>query len=121
LQELIGKWDGLKSERKGELMGHVIGKYGIEIFAGKGLAKAMRVFRDLKRANNLMTYEAMAISKRNQALLKADAAKRVKTRKEILKTANLTVQADKQGAGRQPRNSWIPRDCQFQRTYRLLC
>lgn len=97
IKELILKWDELEPLAKGEQTGQIIGKYGIEIFATMGATKAVKAFQDLKRANNLMTFEAQAISKRNKASIAAEATKRAETRKQILKSANLKIQMDKQG------------------------
>jgi hypothetical protein len=97
IKDLIGKWDQLKDEQRGEEVGYVIGKYGIDIFAGVGLTKAMKSYRELKRANNLLTFEAMAISKRNQSLIQLEAVRKSQARQAILRHSNLKIQPDKQG------------------------
>lgn len=97
LKELIEKWDGLTNDKRGEATGNIIGKYGVDIFAGAGITKVMKSYRELKRANNLLTFEAMSISERNKSLIKLEAAKRAQIRKEILEHGNLTIQFDKQG------------------------
>jgi tetratricopeptide (TPR) repeat protein len=97
LRELFEEWDQLESERRGEIIGNVIGKYGIDVFAGSGVAKGVKLYRDFKRANNLITFEALRISERNRALIKLESLRRVQARQEILKHANLKVQWDKQG------------------------
>ena len=68
----------------------------MDIFTGVGLTKAMAAYRDLKRANNLLTFETMALSKRNQEFLKAEATTRAQARKASLKS-NLTIKPDDQG------------------------
>jgi hypothetical protein len=70
---------------------------GVDIFAGVGLTKVMKSYRELKRANNLLTFEAMAISERNKSLIQLEAARRAQARKEILQCGNLKIQPDKQG------------------------
>ncbi len=97
LQELIAKWDQLEHEKKGALTGLIIGKYGIDIFIGAGFTKAMKSFRELRRANNRLTFEAMAISERNHSLIKLEATKRARARQEILENRHLKIQSDKQG------------------------
>jgi hypothetical protein len=97
LRELIEQWNELEDEKKGEIAGHIIGKYGVEIFTGVGISKGMKAYRELRRANNLMTFEAMAISERNRSLIKWEAARRAQARGEILRHANLKIQWDKQG------------------------
>lgn len=96
LQDLIGNWGQLNQEQRGKLAGLIIGKYGVEIFAGSSLAKGIKVYQDLKRANNLLTFEMMALSERNRAALKFEAARRVQARKTILEQANLEIHWGKQ-------------------------
>ncbi len=97
LRELIEKWDVLEEEKRGETIGLIIGKYGVDIFAGAGISKMTELSCKLKKANNLLTLEAMAISERNNTLIKLEAVSRAQARKEILKRANLTIEWDKQG------------------------
>jgi len=97
VQELIEKWDSFENEKRGELTGFIIGKYGVDLFAGVGCTKIIKSYRELKRANNLLTFEAMAISERNKSIIKLVAAEKALARKEILKHGNLKIQFDKQG------------------------
>lgn len=97
LKDLIEKWDQLEQVKQGEIVGNIIGKYGVDIFIAGGVAKGMKAFRELKRANDLLTFEAMAISERNRALIKLEAATRAQRRQDILKKGNLKIQQDKQG------------------------
>ncbi|MBS0619889.1 MAG: hypothetical protein JSS61_00310 [Verrucomicrobia bacterium] len=97
LKELIDNWNECGDEDKGEITGHIIGKYGVEIFSGVGLTKAMKAYRQLKKANNLLTFEAMAISERNRSIIRLEAIRRGQARREVLRHANLKIQWDKQG------------------------
>lgn len=97
LQELINGWDTLGNEQRGEIIGNVIGSYGVEIFAGAGITKVMKAYRELKMADRMLTFEAMAKSETNKSLLKLEAAARAKTRKEVLQHGNLKVLPDRQG------------------------
>ena len=97
LRELFEQWDQLGDVEKGEIAGHIIGKYGVDIFASAGIVKGMKLYRDLRKANNLLTFEAMAISERNRALIKLESARRAQARREILRHGNLKIQWDKQG------------------------
>lgn len=115
LRDLIGNWDNLSQEARGDLTGQIIGKYGVDIFAGaaltKGVTKGVAAFKNLRRANNLLTVEAMSISAENRALIKLEVAKRTLGRKEFFKNAHLKIQWDKQGkhiAGH--RNFELPRN-----------
>ncbi|MES2273659.1 MAG: tetratricopeptide repeat protein, partial [Chlamydiota bacterium] len=97
LKDLLENWHQYKGSERGEIAGYVIGKYGVDIFAGVGIAKSMQIYRNLKKANNLLTFEAMAISQRNQELIKLEATRRAKARKQILCHGNLKIQPGKQG------------------------
>ncbi len=97
LKDLIEQWDTFKNAKRGEMTGLIIGKYGVDIFAGVGVNKMMQSYRALKRANNLMTFQAVAISERNSTLIKLEAGRRARVRREILRNGNLQIQADKQG------------------------
>jgi len=57
LKELVSNWDNFDDEKKGELIGYVIGKYGIDVFVMHGSIKAAKVYRDLKKANAMLTFE----------------------------------------------------------------
>lgn len=67
MKELVEKWDSLSTQEQGKKIGYITGKYGIEIFAGAGVVKGVKAFRDLKRANSLLNLESMALSQSNKA------------------------------------------------------
>ncbi|NNM43910.1 MAG: tetratricopeptide repeat protein [Chlamydiae bacterium] len=69
IKDLVKSWDKLKDRERGEKVGYIVGKYGVEIFIGGGIAKGVKAFRDLKRANNLLNFESMALSQRNAAMI----------------------------------------------------
>jgi tetratricopeptide (TPR) repeat protein len=96
LRDLIGKWNVLDDREKGEITGRVIGKFGVDIFAGAGLVKGVKIYKDLKRANNLLTFETLALSQRHEAFIKVESARKLVARKDVLKNANLEVEFDKQ-------------------------
>lgn len=97
LKELVSNWRHLNEFEKGDQTGFLIGKYGVGIFGTMGATKGVKAFKDLKRANNLLTLEALSISKENKAILKAEALKRNAIRKQVLQSSNLKIQWDKQG------------------------
>jgi len=94
--ELLKSWHKIEEKEKGEMVGLLIGKYGVELFAGTGFVKGIRLYRELKQANHLLTFETMAINRRNQEIIKAVAAEKASARKTLLKT-NLTIKPDAQG------------------------
>ena len=97
LKELIETWDTLEKPKRGEITGYIIGKYGVDIFAGVGLTKGMKLYRELKKANTILTFEALVTSEKNKTLIALESAKRAQTRKSVLTNANLKIQWDKQG------------------------
>ncbi len=97
LQDLIEKWDDLSYEKKGDMTGHVIGKYGVDIFSGAAFLKGVKAYRNLKRANNLLTFEMAAASERNRLCLKELVQVKKERRRQILQSSNLTIHPGKQG------------------------
>jgi len=108
LRELIENWNDLGVSERGGTTGYFLGKYGVEIFAGVGVVKGMQAYRNLRRANQLMTFEAMAISKSNQSLIKAEATRRAQNRKEILQRANLEIKANHQNKHLLDHKQYLP-------------
>ncbi len=96
LKELINDWDNLTDEKKGDLTGHVIGKYGIDILMTCGSIKAIKVFRDLKEANAILTLEKTTKSSKNAKVILEEAFRKYSQREIVLKNANLKIQWDKQ-------------------------
>jgi tetratricopeptide (TPR) repeat protein len=70
LKDLITNWDHLTQKERGEISGYLIGKYGIDIFFMAGSAKMMKAYQDLKRANNVLTFEMMLLEENQVASLK---------------------------------------------------
>ncbi len=60
LRELIQNYDQLSHYERGRLIGHAIGKYGADILVCKYSMVALKAYRDLKKANQMMTLEALA-------------------------------------------------------------
>lgn len=84
-------------EEKGALTGFVLGKYGVEIFAGSKVLKGVSSFRNLRKANSLMTFESAALHEQNRLAILAKAKAANTTRREALKGASLKIEIDKQG------------------------
>jgi tetratricopeptide (TPR) repeat protein len=60
LKALFYDRDSLTSQEKGEYLGYLLSKNGVELFGAVG---AMKVYQQIRRANMLMTLETLAISK----------------------------------------------------------
>ena len=67
LKELSLSWDKLNDHSRGQKIGFIIGKYGVDIFAPVGALKGMNKVRALKRANTMCTLESCAASQAKQA------------------------------------------------------
>ena len=50
-KEMVGASEELSENKKGEIFGYVIGKYGTDILAFTGSVKAIKTYRNLKKAN----------------------------------------------------------------------
>ena len=108
LQECLKKWDQLDDNTKGKYVGYVIGKYGIDIFIGSGSVKAIQLYRNLRKANALMTLETASISPKLAQEVLEQAVRQEKIRDTILKGGNLKVQWDKQGKHVPGKHNYIP-------------
>jgi len=109
LKELIQKYDQLEDFDKGVMIGQVIGKYGIEILLCKQTSITVKAFRELKKANQVLTLEALASPETTHKILE-QAAKRWAQREAFLKNATLKIDWDKQGKHIIGHNNFIPHD-----------
>lgn len=91
LKELILKWENLSDYDKGQKIGFVIGKYGIEILACSGTMKGIKLFHDLRRANAMFTLENCAISAKNKAYILEEASKRAAFRQGLVKNGKIKI------------------------------
>lgn len=60
LKDLVDHYNQFSEFQKGELIGKIIGKYSINIFAVSGSAKIIKAYHDLKKANYALTFEALS-------------------------------------------------------------
>jgi len=96
LYETIINWDALTPQSRGEQVGYIIGKYGVDIFAVGGLIKGFKAYLNLKKANALLTFERCAKSESEMHAILAQSIKRSAHRQQYLKKTNLKIQWDKQ-------------------------
>lgn len=86
------------SEReRGSLTGKLIVQYGIGIFASRGSVTAIKTYRDLKKANQLLFLEKLSISTEQSASIFEKIAQQELLRKQNAGLINLKIHADKQG------------------------
>lgn len=84
IRELSISWNTIDDHVKGQKIGYIIGKYGIDIFASIGSLKAINKIRALKRANTMLTLEACATSTESEAVILRESAKRADLRKKLV-------------------------------------
>lgn len=53
------EWNEISDYKKGEIIGGLVGKYGLDIFLTAGSLKGIKVIHELRRANAIMTLETM--------------------------------------------------------------
>jgi tetratricopeptide (TPR) repeat protein len=109
LQVCLKKWYELDHKTKGQYIGHVIGKYGVDIFMGAGCMKAVRAYRELRKANALLTLESVAHSPKLQKKIIAQCAKEAKFRETLLKEGRLKIIKDRQGKHIPGRHNYDPK------------
>lgn len=97
IEQLVQSWSDLTSQERGERTGFILGKYGIEIFAGGKLLKEVSSFRNLKKANSLMTFESATLNEQNRLAILAKSKTATTARKEAFNGASLRIEIDKQG------------------------
>ncbi len=101
LKELYNRFDHLSDSEKGELIGYMIGKYGVDIFAGgfviggaikggKILVNGASAYRKLKNVNRACNLEAMTVSSANKEKIVAESLKHAAEEKIILKMLEFT-------------------------------
>ena len=69
LKECIEKWDQLGEEQKGYYVGYIIGRYGVDTLICGSSVRAIQLYRNVKRANALLTLETAIASPQNAEIL----------------------------------------------------
>lgn len=95
LRECIEKWEQLSEQEKGEYIGYVIGRYGVDVLAGFGCARGIQLYRNIKRANAAMTLEAAALSPANLQELAIESEKFFQAREVFRKKCKLDMSQQK--------------------------
>jgi|GEM_PF-2448724 len=81
---------------RGQLVGLIIGKYGTDILFPKYAIKAVKSYHDLKKANQILTFEALASAETAQEVI-TKATQRQALKAEIRKNGNLKIHPGRQG------------------------
>lgn len=97
LKSLVQNYDQLSDFERGKLIGHVIGKYGMDIFLAKESATFIKAYRDLKKANQVMTLEALVSSETSQSILIETNKRWHSIHREDLRNGIIKIHPGKQG------------------------
>ncbi len=97
MYELVDQWDNLTHEKRGELLGYSLGKYGLDILLPvatvKGL-KYVKTFNEIKKAERLGTFQTLIKSPESNKAL-TQAAENWKSRRKA-NFANVKIVKDQQ-------------------------
>jgi tetratricopeptide (TPR) repeat protein len=97
LKELVQDYDRLDDFQRGKLIGHVVGKYGMDIFLAKQSISFAKSYRDLKKANQVLTLEALTSPEQAQTILTEANQRWTRIHKETLQKGEIKIAKDKQG------------------------
>lgn len=111
LKELSLSWDMLNDHSKGQKIGFIIGKYGVDIFAPVGILKGINKVKALKRANIMCTLESCAASQAKQTKILEESTKRAAIRENIvsqsIKNGKILVRnSNTQAHIMNPKHAW---------------
>lgn len=87
LRDLSLTWEKINDYLRGQKIGYIIGKYGVDIFAPVGAIKGANKIRNLKRANTMCTLEGCTASQAKQAKILEESAKLAAQRELIINQA----------------------------------
>lgn len=94
LKDFFTKFDRLSDTEKGQQCGHLIGKYGVDIFAGGATVKYVTTLKKVKTANKICNLEAMATSQADKEAIISSATLHAENRAKYFK--NVKIELDKQ-------------------------
>ncbi len=97
LKTLLQNYDQLDDFQKGKLIGHVVGKYGTDIFLTKQSVAFIKLCQNLKNANKALTLDALASSETTQVILAETEKRWSNVHIEKIRNGEVKIVADKQG------------------------
>lgn len=86
LKDLFLNWNSFSKYDKGDKIGYVIGKYGIDILAPGTILKGIKKYQQFKRINSLYTVECCALSEAKKATILEASSKHSTTRGILLES-----------------------------------
>ncbi len=111
LKDLSLSWDKLNDNSRGQKLGFIIGKYGVDIFMPVTALKGVKKVRALKRANTMCTLEMCATSQTKQAKILEESIKRGTAREGMIvdsfRKGNILIKSSNvQYHVMQPKHAW---------------
>jgi len=106
LQDLIRSYLTLSDQAQGRLIGEMVGKYGVDILFTGGIISTVKACKNLKRANAIMTLEALSAPSGKSVILK-EATKRSAKRADTLKAASKKIHDGQQGKHIVGHNNYV--------------
>lgn len=111
LKELSLLWNELNDHSRGQKIGFIIGKYGIDIFAPIGTLKGINKVKALKRANTMCTLENCAASQAKQFIILDKSIIHATSRQSVItrcakKGGILVRNSNTQVHIMQPKHAW---------------
>ncbi len=97
LKELIQNYEYLEDFQKGKLIGHILGKYGMDIFLAREGTVMIKAYRDFKRANQVLTLETAAKFEHAAAILAEADQRWTRIHLTAIKNGKLKIHPQKQG------------------------
>ena len=93
LKNFVVSFDKLSDAEKGRLCGHIMGKFGVDIFAGSTTVKGIATLKKLKNANKICNLEAMAASEADKKAIISAATLHVEERAKYFENVNYNFDA----------------------------
>jgi tetratricopeptide (TPR) repeat protein len=92
-QKIRGNFDRLSDSEKTNFVAYLVGKYGVDIFAGGATLKGVALIKKLKNANRIANLEALAAKETKEAI-KVAAVTHAAKREAFFKNAKIHYSKD---------------------------
>lgn len=111
VRELGLNWHALDDYERGNRIGYIIGKYGVDVFVpGIVTMKGVRLVQNLKKANIMMTLEMCAASNTKQAVIIEESIKHAAKRNQLVSVVKsgkiIPRNSNVQFHVMQPKHAW---------------
>jgi tetratricopeptide (TPR) repeat protein len=90
---LYQAYDLMSENQKGEIIGYLVGKCGVDILIPGTTVKAIAASKKLRVANQICNFETMTVSTTNRELIRANALKFAAERERYFKTVKYNFDA----------------------------